>query len=394
MSSPNVLDLSSFSKELNFMLLLLRTDRQLTTEEAIEQSRDIDWKQFLAFVRYHHVYPTINQMLVRLDKEKSWVPSFVRMKLQSYFASNTFEMLHLRGELERVNSALVNQGIRSLMLKGPVLADHLYGDVSGRTSKDLDILVPKDDVERTEKLLIDLGYQLSEGAPELLNNTERKTHHLSYFHYDKGVEVELHWRLNPDTVKEPSFEELWRNRQSSSLNQEIYTLGDEDLYVYLVLHGARHAWSCLRWVLDMDRVLTKELNWHKLTEMFRAYKVIHLGGQAAVLTSHLFGTRLPKAAKQMTLNSRSYQLAQQTLPFIREQIILYPKPERKDIAIYFNKYLLSTMTMRQKRLYVLNKLYPSSWDALLLPLPKALHFLYFPLRPFLWFWRQVKRQST
>ncbi|MUT68060.1 nucleotidyltransferase family protein [Paenibacillus sp. NEAU-GSW1] len=393
MSVMPLLDLSAVSKELSFMLELLRNEGELSEEKAMREADGLDWEQFLAFKRYHHTYPIMYPRLLRWNSHRHWIPAFVLAELKADYSSNTFVMLHLAGEMNRVSSALAEREIKALTLKGPVLASLLYGELSGRTSGDLDVLVPKDSVAAAEAALLAIGYRRNAAQDEVLGNKERKTHHLSFVNDHKGIEVELHWRLNPDTIKEPAFEELWQRRQGCALGPDAYTLGNEDLLVYLVLHGVRHGWSCLRWLLDIDRMLGKQLDWDAILRLFARYEAVHLGGQAFLLANQLLGTKLPDAAAEMASGSRPRRLAQMALAFIREEVVLFPKPERQDVAISFNRYLLATMPFRQKRLYVLNKLYPSSWDAQVLPLPKSLHFLYFPLRPFLWFWRQVKRQS-
>ena len=53
-------------------------------------------------------------------------------------------------------------------LKGPVIAHEIYGDISLRTSKDLDILVQEIDLEKAEGLLFSLGYKREE-VPTILN---------------------------------------------------------------------------------------------------------------------------------------------------------------------------------------------------------------------------------
>ena len=52
--------------------------------------------------------------------------------------------------------------------------------------------------------------------------------------------------------------------------------------------------------------------------------------------------------------------------------------------MYHKRHLFSLMSIRQKFIYFLSFLYPYPTDVEVLPLPKYLHFLYFPLRPFLW----------
>ncbi|WP_201006237.1 nucleotidyltransferase domain-containing protein [Paenibacillus glycanilyticus] len=395
MSRP--LDVSSFSKELKFMLNLLRSDCPIDAGEAIRQSKDLDWQSFLKLVTYHETFPVLYPLLVQLNEEQRWTPDFVMNKLKTVYSRNTFEMLHLRGEMERMNEKFADQGIRSLILKGPVLAAMLYGDISGRTSGDLDILVSKQDWDKCVKILLGEGYVRGEQydeSTEILNNTERKTHHISYIHPQKRIEIELHWRLNPDSVIEPTFEELWSRRQSSLLNKSVFTLGSEDLFVYLILHGTRHAWTSLRWLMDIDRMLSGFMNWNRVNQLFAASRSTRLGGKALILSTQLLGSLLPEEAYAMTLDPKAHRLAQLALIFIRQKVILFPEPESKEIAVAYNRYLLASMTFRQRQFYIWNKLYPSSKDVTVLHLPKSMHFLYFPLRPFLWFWRQVKRQTT
>ena len=58
--------------------------------------------------------------------------------------------------------------------------------------------------------------------------------------------------------------------------------------------------------------------------------------------------------------------------------------------MYHKRHLFSLMSNQQKFLFIMSFLYPYPEDAEILPLPKYLHFLYFPLRPFLWAWRKSK----
>jgi len=116
-------------------------------------------------------------------------------------------------------------------------------------------------------------------------------------------------------------------------------------------------------------------------------------GQAFILTSLLLSAKVPHDLEMSTINVRSLRLAEKSLYYIKRIVQLNPVPE-KSVAWHYNRYLFSLMSGKQRVLYIFNKLLPSSRDALQLPLPKPLYFLYVPLRPFLWFWRQIKQQSV
>jgi hypothetical protein len=375
MSRSDMLDISSFPEELHFILRVLRSDNKLEVEEAMEKSRYLDWQLFLRFSIYHEISPVLYPLLKQLNTQQQWTPEFVMVRLKAQYTENTLAMLHLRGEMERINSLFAGDGIRTLFLKGPALASMLYSDVSERASGDFDIMVARQDWNDSMKHLVEAGYIRREPY-------DKSAHHVSYIHPKKRLKVELHVSLHPDTIKEPTFEELWVRRQASELNKSLFTLGNEDMLVYLILYGTRHGWTSLSWLIDIDRMLGQFLNWNRANQLFAESESLAFGGKAFVLSTQLLGTLLPEEAYALTKHPKAYWLAQMALPFIREEVVLYPKPECREIAAAYNRYILATMSFKHKLLYFSNKM------------SKNMEFLFIPLRPFLWFWRQVKRQTT
>ena len=45
-------------------------------------------------------------------------------------------------------------------------------------------------------------------------------------------------------------------------------------------HGARHGWSRLRWLLDIDKMLNGTLDWDKMKTIFKKYQ-FHSCGRAS-----------------------------------------------------------------------------------------------------------------
>ncbi|SDX12394.1 nucleotidyltransferase family protein [Paenibacillus sp. CF384] len=389
MENNRTLDLSAFPEEINIMLAFMKMNADQAQEWGKSSMPDIDWNQFLKVIRHHRVYP---QLFTKL-KNNNRIPADVLQALHQDYGQNTFQMLRLSGEMGLVCKSFLEHGIPSLVLKGPVLADLLYGDISLRTSKDLDILVPMESVETAEEMLTKLGYESDSHAPRLFN-WKWKMHHISYTHPQTRIQVELHWRLNSDMGKEPPFEELWARRRRSSISKnEIYMLGSEDLFMYLVSHGARHAWFRLRWLADIDRLVRQGLDFATTISLMRRYECLQLGGQALILASALLGTTLPSAAKPMITGSHQRELAQRSLYFIRDIVVFSPVPSSQELAKTYKRYLFALKTTRQKSVYIVGLLYPSFRDTEAMPLPKQLHFLYFPLRPFVWLWRQMRQEA-
>ncbi|WP_169800910.1 hypothetical protein [Paenibacillus jilunlii] len=74
-------------------------------------------------------------------------------------------------------------------------------------------------------------------------------------------------------------------------------------------------------------------------------------------------------------------------------INLHNPPLEPEAERHYKYYQPAILTRWHQFLYVAGFLYPYAVDAKTLPLPKPLHVLYFPLRPFLWTWRKVSGQE-
>jgi hypothetical protein len=381
------------SKELEFLLLLLEVKgNNNIVLKNIEILKDIDWELFIQLSIHHRVFPVIYKRII--DINNSDIPSHVVQVLRQHYQKNIFRMLQLSGETEFIAQIFAKQEIRTLFLKGPVLATHLYGDISLRTSADLDILIPIDQLGNAEEILLTYGYIKDDYIQTVLNDWKWRHHHITFYHPQKKIKVEIHWRLNPGPAKEPSFKHLWERKREIALSRNpIFILGNEDLFLFLVSHGARHGWSRLRWLLDIDYFTKLVIDWKNIKRLLGEYNYLHVGGQALILASTIFNATITKEMKLLTESRRSERLAQDAFFYIKQMVNLHTEPVPIEIASYHKKHLFSLMSFQQKCLFVASFLFPYPEDAEVLPLPKFLHFLYFPLRPFLWAWRLRRKQT-
>lgn len=206
---------------------------------------------------HHRVYPLIYTKLKTIEGEV--IPSYVIKTLSYEYKRNTIKMLQFSGEMVQISELFTEKKIRLLFLKGPVIAADIYGDISLRTSKDLDILIPSTDIERAEEILYNLGYEREE-EPDY-NDWKWRNHHVTYNHPQKNIQLEIHWRIHPRPKKVPSFNELWERKRVSMLTRcPVYFLGKEDLFLYLVAHGSKHGWFRLRWLADIDLLVRKSFS--------------------------------------------------------------------------------------------------------------------------------------
>ncbi|WP_430786403.1 nucleotidyltransferase domain-containing protein [Virgibacillus flavescens] len=387
------LDLANVPKELRLILeLVSQSNEQKIIEQQEELCKDINWQLFVKLAIHHRLYPLLYSSIRLLDEQ--FVPAFVPQTLMQYYKRNAFQMLRLSAEMERVSTLFSKEKIRLLLLKGPALAHELYGDISLRTSGDLDVLIQIDELENVDKLLTESGYKKDDYIESVLNDWKWRHHHVTYFHREKQIKLEIHWRLNPGPAKEPEFNELWERRQRSNLSsRSIYLLGNEDLFLFLVSHGARHGWSRLRWLVDIHQFSNIELNGKKLDKLLIKYQCHQLGGQSLTLASELLNTTLSNELKHLSGNKHQLKLAQQAVFYLESMVNLHTYPVPEKVAQYHKRYLFSLMSLRQRFLFIISFLYPYYEDVETLPLPKRFHFLYFPLRPILWAWRKTRRHA-
>lgn len=394
MSTQIQMSKEDLSNELKLLLAILDDnsvdDLAMEFNELLEV---VNWNHVIELARHHRVFPYINKEIQKMKDAN--IPPFVLQMFQRDFYRNTLLMLSLSGEMEQIAKLFSENAIRTLFLKGPIIAADLYGDVSLRTSSDLDLLVPLNDLPKAEQLLEGLGYVKDEYIDTILNDWKWRHHHVTFIHPEKKIKVEIHWRLNPFPSKEPHFIQLWeRKRKSSLINRPIYYLGREDLFLFLVTHGARHGWSRLRWLLDIKKLISQPIDWVKLTALLKKHQYLHLGSLAVFLCVRLFSIPLQEGMKPLLHSRKGEWLVQDTMFYIQRMINLHSEPLTAEVSSYHKKYLFSLLTAKQKGLFIASFLYPYPEDAQTLRLPKPIHFLYFPLRPVLWAVRKHRERSS
>ncbi|WP_211746781.1 nucleotidyltransferase family protein [Paenibacillus sp. Marseille-Q4541] len=358
-------------------LLQIKDDDEID----IKYLEQLNWDQFMELILHHRVYPLIYPKLQRMS---SHIPPEIMKQLAHGVMTNTFFMMKLTAELERLLSSMEGAGIDVLTLKGPVLSQELYGDLAHRTSKDLDLLVKHKDVDVVLSLLEGLGYVKQYEEPYILGSWKWKDHHIPLIHPKLKTQVEIHWSLNPSGARNVPFADLWKRRRTTKIvNREVSHLGKEDLFMYLISHGARHGWFRLRWLTDIDHIIRNHQLTEDLTFSMEEHEAKYYAGQAFYLCAHLLNTPLRNDMRLLSEDRVSIRWAEYAFELINDAKI--PQTQK------LKQYLIYIKSPKRKLFMLLGRLYPGPQDAVLLPLPRMLHFLYVPLRPFLWIWRRAKQ---
>jgi len=209
--------------------------------------------------------------------------------------------LRKAGELIQLIRKMERGGIRVIPYKGPTLAILAYGDLSLRTFGDLDLLIAREDTGNAFSLMKEQGY-----APEIdlnderLREFEKYTNVLAWWSEDRQISVELHWELSPAYLPYPNgFNVLYERRQEVEVGGHLVsTLSTEDLLLYLCLHGAKHAWERLSWIVDVGWLIRRRVvDWERVLTVGRGYeRMIGLGLE---LARRVTGVDVPRQVREI-----------------------------------------------------------------------------------------------
>lgn len=181
-------------------------------------------------------------------------PNRISSKLDRAFRDNAKRVMVMTAELIRIWQRLELKRIPALAIKGPVTAHTLYDDPANRVFCDLDLLVPRESLADARKVLSECGYQPT-GSDEI--GIARFTE-LSLENAANGIHVDLHWALTPPDWYVSMPDGLWQRASRIAISGcEISTLGEEDTFLYLCIHGAKHGWSSLHWLMDLCRAILR-----------------------------------------------------------------------------------------------------------------------------------------
>ena len=197
--------------------------------------------------------------------------------------------------------ALRAQKIDVIVLKGAFLAQAAYENMGKRPMSDIDLLVKRADLKRTESLLIDLNFGPLPRRP-LNEQCSSGNHHLDGFLL-KDTLIEIHWLIeHQNTPFRINYDELWlRARQFTLEGETVSALSLEDLILHLCLnasfnHGEYHYENGLRAFCDIAVIVERfnaEINWENVRSRAREWRIGNCVYLTLRLSNHLVNAGVP-----------------------------------------------------------------------------------------------------
>lgn len=204
--------------------------------------------------------------------------------------------LQLHHELIRLLGEFNRAGIPVLPLKGPVLAELLYGDEALRPTNDIDLLVRSEDGEKAELVLMSAGYR--EAVPRV---QEADLYHYSFVKEgtkETDVLVELHWDLNKSHIARLDIREIWGFASRCFWEErEIWTMAPPHLLLYLCLHAAKDGLGSLKQLLDIALTVERfgeTLPWETMADTVKTLQIKTQVYLSLFYSRNLLGVSLPE----------------------------------------------------------------------------------------------------
>jgi hypothetical protein len=269
----------------------------------IEKRTSIDWRRVVQLAVGHGVHPQVHHALDHADPSAlpEGVPDTVIAELAERARATAAWNQFVLAELHRVRETFANDGIASLVFKGPVLGHLAYGHVQRRHSVDLDVLIRPGDMAVADATLLQQGYRrLNHDASPLRRNIRfffQREHH-----YARGqlvYNLDIHTRpVTPRFDYPVSFDALYERALPVTIGDHTFeTLSVEDLLHLLCYHGAKDRWARLKRICDVGKLIRSHpnLDWHAVWHRARATRSERIVALGLFVTSALYPLDLPDA---------------------------------------------------------------------------------------------------
>lgn len=211
-----------------------------------------DWNGFIKFCYAHKI---LNVVYYGLKRNNVVIPDNFRNIFEENMLHSMLKDAQRDVEIDNLSDEFEKNSIKHMIMKGHIIKK-IYPESYLRSMSDVDILVGKD-IERASDILIQNGFILK--SKEFLHYSFKK---------ENSFSIELHKSLVDESLEtlysyfKTGFEKA---KKSEGFNYK-YELSNEDFYIFLIAHLAKHYKICgtgIRSIIDVylyNKTFTT-LNW-------------------------------------------------------------------------------------------------------------------------------------
>ncbi|MEW6107761.1 MAG: nucleotidyltransferase family protein [Nitrospirota bacterium] len=282
------------SKETNLLLFLSRV---MPEAPILEQAQSlifsgVDWESLLSISIKHGTSNFIYKNLLKLKH----IPQDVLKRFQGINNNTIRSNIRLTSETDRLLDRLNEAGIETIVLKGPITSEKIFGNIGLYPSGDIDMLVKVDDIDRARRSLESEGYELiDKGFDEYRDFFIKELYHISLT--NGRYTIEVHWNLFYRYFTAPP--EFWWDESMivASAGRQYRFLSPEKNILYTSFRLFSKAFSPLRFlviVAEIVRYYKDETDWEKLFSYAGKYKFENVLRVNLRLSHDLLGAPAPE----------------------------------------------------------------------------------------------------
>lgn len=342
---------------------------------------DFNWKYLVDMASRHRLRPLLYHNLNSICPEL--VPEDILVELKNFFNANVRKNLLLTGELIKILGILKSNDINAISYKGPFLAYSVYRNVGLRVFNDIDILINKSDAINAKNLMLSHSYDLYSQI-EVNDSAYLKLDcEYRFVNNNKTSLIEINWNFEGIFISFPLKPEfLFDDIKNFNFNGfNVQTFYQVNYFLALCIHAAKHDWSRLSFLCDINEFLGSKtnINWNEILEKSNKLCIKRILFINLLLAKDLFQLDLPN---EILISMENDYLAKKISDQVKRRIF------NQDISLnIFQKFILD-LRKREKIKYamkdcILGLTKPTYADFYDFPLNESLFFLYFVIRPFL-----------
>lgn len=201
------------------------------------------WEAARWAIQVHGIAPLLYQHLSR-NATLDQLPPHLQTYLADQYRLNRQRVTAMMAELSIVLHAAKQAGIDIAPLKGGLLVSYYYDDPALRPMSDLDLLVRREDQPRLARVLLELGYQMTQNTPRhqsyALAQPGQRIIYTQGEHPDNPHGLDLHTKVQEQIwcVRYEMTQEVWAGCQSALFGgAPALLIAPLDLLQHLLIHA-------------------------------------------------------------------------------------------------------------------------------------------------------------
>ena len=285
-------DIFTASEEFVIQLLRARLHNEKVTTTS-EQS--IDWHAVVEYCIQQRVLLICYEILKSIP---GMAPEEFLVKSKKLYHQNALRNIRYAQEIIQLNRILSSVNIPLILMKGIGLSQILYNDPALRPCVDIDIIVPGPYLKNAYDILYHRGYVDTVNWHPLRKKIGKVlSHHWQFYNPQKNLILELHRKyIASSRSAHISIDGIWgRSRKLPLLNEQILVMGDEDLFLYLIIHNSKELWSTLLHLFDIATliIIRPAIDWELIIREARAGRCLKRMILTLYLIKEIFGVQPP-----------------------------------------------------------------------------------------------------